>query len=1434
MFDRLIHFSIQNRLVISLFTVLLISVGVYAVSQISIDAVPDITNNQVQIVTKSPSFSAQEVEQFITAPLEILLSNLQGMHEIRSISRSGLSVITIVFDENIDIYRARQLVSEQIKAADIPATMGMPELMPITTGLGEVYQYIIAPKKGYEKKFSSTDLRTLQDWIVRRQLAGVEGVVEISSFGGKVKQYEVALFPERLRAQQLSIAEVLNAIEKNNNNAGSGYIEKSGNRFFIRGEGMVTDLSDIARIIIKHNTLGQPILIGDVAEVRLGEANRFGAMSSDGKGEVVGGIVLMLKGANAVKVTNNIKERIAKIANNLPEGVEIVPYLDRSDLVNRAIKTVETNLMEGGLIVIAVLVIFLGNLRAGLVVASVIPLSLLFAITMMYLTGVSANLMSLGAIDFGLVVDGAVIMVEAILHRLQIQKVALNITQQRQEVLAAATEIRKSASFGELIIMIVYLPILTLSGIEGKMFVPMAQTVSYAILGALLLSLTYVPMMSAWVLVGGRLHQKNFADKIVEWLSKRYTPILMWALRVKYAILGVVLITLVGSLVLFGYLGGEFIPELEEGDFAVETRLMTGTSLEQTLATSQLAEKILLRFPEVKKVVSKIGSSEVPTDPMPVEANDLIVVLNDKSTWTTAHDREALADTMQKALQKIVGVNFEFQQPIQMRFNELMTGVKSDIAIKIYGEDMQILLQEAKKVAQEAQKVKGVSNIKIEQVAGLPQMVVRYDRQRLAQYGLTVEQANQILQTAFAGAVAGVVFEGEKRFDLVVRLDKDYRKDLNDIRELYIPLPSGEQIPLVALADINYEQVPAQISRDNAKRRITIGLNVNGRDMESVVLDIQERVDKNIKLPPGYSYTFGGQFENLVNARNRLMIAVPVALGIILIMLYFTFQSLSQTLLIFTAIPLASIGGIWALWFRGMPFSISAGIGFIALFGVAVLNGIVLISYFNQLEKEGIRKVYVRIWRGTHTRFRPVLMTATVASVGFLPMALSHGAGAEVQKPLATVVIGGLFTATLLTLIILPILYSMSYQKFSFSIKMKKSIIIAFAFFLLTTNFMQAQNIPLLNENQVINQVLENNKELEQQKTKIEMVQKAEKTAFNLPKTDFTWEYGNVNNSNIDYRWQVWQGFMLPAVYRKQYQLNQQLTAESQAELSLKEKNLIREARLNYQHLVFLHHQQQLYQQQTNLLEQVAKAANTRYSTGETDAMEAMHAQAQYKLVQNQYQALQYTITQEYQKLARLMQIGATNFKVADSLLIKREAYNTIDINTMQHPTMALLEAQKTLQQTQIAVEKTKLLPEFRVGYYNMQESNNPNLHAVQAGVSIPIWAKANKTQIQSQKIGLQWAEQQIAYNQQYIETEIQILQQEQQRLQQSLNYFEQEALPQARLLAQKAEKSYRAGETDYFIFAQNQLLVFQIEQNYLQDLWAYNQTLIQLEYWQE
>ena len=1036
MFQKLITSSIKHKFVVGFLTISLIVWGLWSLATLPFDSTPDITDNQVQVITQAPSLGAQEVEQYVTTPIEMALANIPRLQERRSISRSGLSVITLIFDDQADIYWARSQVSQVLNDAvkELPKNTST-EMGPIATALGEIYHYTVRTKKGYENKYSLTQLRTIQDWIVRKQLSGTPGVAEVSGWGGFVKQYEVAISTDRLNANGITVSEVFDALQKNNANTGGSYIEQNSNQYYIRAIGVAKTCDDIANIPVK-NVNGITIKVGDIAKVQEGHATRFGAVTRNGEGEVVAGIAIMLKGENFQEVSKNVKSRIAQIQKSLPEGVIIEPFIDRTNLVKRVEGTIEHNLIMGGLIVIFVLVIFLGNWRAGLVVASVIPLSMLFAFGMMKTFGIDGNLMSLGAIDFGMIVDSAVIIVEAVVTHInqKTQKTSLTQAEMDEEVHFSASRIRQSAAFGEIMIMIVYVPLMTLVGIEGKMFRPMALTVFFAILGAFILSLTYVPMASSLFLSKKISKKETFADKMVKKIQQWYLPVLNWVLKQnKNVITGAVALFCV-SLVAFKFLGGEFIPSLEEGDFAVEMSMSQGTSLSQMVESCTKAEKLLkAEFPEVKQVVSRIGSAEIPTDPMPVERADIMISLKPKAEWTSAETTEELMEKMEETLHTIPGLEAEISQPIQMRNNELLTGIKQDVAIKIFGDDLDELTKLGEHVGKMISGIQGVSGTSVEQVSGLPQIQVVYNHERMAEYGINVDDINQVLETSFAGGIAGSIYEGERKFDIVLRLDNNDR-NVSSIQNLAIPIGSGETIPLTQVADIIYEPAPAQISHENGARRIYVGFNIKGRDVQSTVDEIQNLLDAKLKLPEGYYYTYGGEFQNLQSAITRLMIVVPLALIIIFLLLYATVKNIKESLFVFSAIPLAAIGGVWALWFRSMPFSISAGVGFIALFGVAVLNGIVLIGEMNQMQKNQLSSavesgrsntqlIHERIIDSCMIRLRPVLMTALVASLGFLPMALSHGDGAEVQRPLATVVIGGLITSTLLTLLVLPAIY---------------------------------------------------------------------------------------------------------------------------------------------------------------------------------------------------------------------------------------------------------------------------------------------------------------------------------------------------------------------------------------------------------------------------
>ncbi len=1456
MLDKIIHFSVRNKLVIGLFTLALIIWGSYSLSKLPIDAVPDITDNQVMVITVTPTLAAQEVERLITFPIEQTMASIPGIHEIRSFSRFGLSLVTIVFNENVDVYRARQQISERLNLAidQIPKGVGKPEMAPVTTGLGEIYQYVLHPKKGYENKYNAMDLRTIQDWVVKRQLLGTPGVAEVSGFGGYVKQYEIAVNPDRLRSLNVSVTQIFDALEKNNQNTGGAYINKSPNAYFIRSEGLVKTTEDLEKIVVKVNNNRVPVLIRDVAKVAFGNSVRYGAATRNAQGEVVTGIVMMLKGANSSEVINNVKARIEQIKKTLPEGVEIEPFLDRKKLVDNAIGTVTKNLVEGALIVIFILILFLGNLRAGLVVASVIPLAMLFAISMMNLFGVSGNLLSLGAIDFGLIVDGAVIIVEAILHHITTRQndkqngANLTIEEMDDEVYHSASKIRNSAAFGETIILIVYLPILALVGIEGKMFRPMAETVAFAILGAFILSLTYVPMMSALCLSRKTTNKKNISTRMMDFFQRMYKPVIKLAIHRKLLVITIAVALFTVSLFVFFGLGGEFIPQLDEGDFAVETRVLTGSSIDQVIDASTKAQKIMLeKFPEVKQVVNKIGSGEIPTDPMPIEASDMMVILKDKKEWTSAHTREELAERMQQALSVIPGVTFGFQQPIQMRFNELITGAKQDVVLKLYGEDLDVLTDEAAVIGKLIRPVAGVQDLYIEEVTGLPQIQIQFNRDKIAQYGLNIEDINRVIKTAFAGEAAGLVYEGEKRFELVVRLDKEDRKDLSDVRNLYISTPTGQQIPLDELATVEFRNGPNQIQRDDTKRRITIGFNVRNRDVESIVKEIQQKMDASIKLPAGYYVTYGGQFENLVAAKNRLLIAVPIALLLILVLLYFTFNSIKESLLIFTAIPLSAVGGIMALWIRGMPFSISAGIGFIALFGVAVLNGIVLIGEFNRLKLEGVNDVYERVLQGTSVRLRPVLMTAAVASLGFLPMALSNSSGAEVQRPLATVVIGGLLSATLLTLVVLPVLYIVFEKKKISPMKTPVTASILLLLFLssfFVPAFSHAQTATRkLSLQQAIDEALKNNYGIKAVNYSVDAQTALQKAAVNFPKTELLYSQGQINSINRDNTIGFSQRIEFPSVYKYQQQLAAAKTESNRKQLAISVYELVRQVKSSYGTWVYELAKQKLLIQQDSLYANLVKASALRYQTGETNLLEKTTSETQVMEVRNRLSQNQADINIAKIQLQTLLNTK-DDIDIIQETLVKKNIEIPTDSNAVnRNPYIAYLLQQLAVSKAETRVKEARRLPDIIVGYYNQsfrgvqsfngvpeKYTGSDRFHVFQLGLAIPVLPGGYKAKINAAKINEQETVANWQYQQTNLQGKLQELVQQYNKYKSTLIYYEQTALPQANLIIKNSEKGFKSGDTGYMQYQQSLSLAAKIKSDYLDSLYGYNQVVLEIE----
>lgn len=1456
MIGKIITFSVRNKFVVGLFVLALIGWGIYSLSRLPIDAIPDITNNQVQVISLAPSLAVQEVESFITAPIEVAVANIPDIIELRSISRLGLSVVTIVFKDNVDIYWARQQLNERLKEAEesIPSGLAQISLAPISTGLGEIYQYRLAVEKGYEKEYPPMELRTLQDWVVRREMLGTPGVADINSYGGFVKQYEIAVNPERLRAMNLTLTDIFTALEKNNENTGSAYIDKNPAAYFIRGIGLVKSLSDIEKIVVKTTESGVPLSIKDIATVQYGNATRYGAFVVDTT-EAVGGVVMMLKGANAHQVIDNIQERITSIQRSLPAEVKIEPFLNRSDLVGRAIGTVSRNLIEGALIVIFVLVLLLGNMRAGLIVASVIPLSMLFAVSMMNIFGVSGNLMSLGAIDFGLIVDGAVIIVESVVHRITMSKhhhAGINrLTQDQMDenVVDSAKRMMSSATFGQIIILIVYLPIMALVGIEGKMFRPMAQVVTFALIGAAILSLTYVPMASAVFLSRKTEHKPNFSDRLMDWIRRLFDPAISYALKHKILVSVSAVVLFIFSLFLFSRLGGEFIPQLEEGDLAAGVMTLQGGSLSHTVEKVKMANKILLEnFPEIKHTVCKIGAGEIPTDPTPMETGDYIITLKDKDEWVSAKTREELVALMEEKLIPLAGVKFEFQQPIQMRFNELLSGSKQDIAVKIFGDDLPVLAEKAGEVERIIQTIPGVADINVEKVTGLAQIQVEYDRDRLAQYGISISDINSVLRAAFAGSQAGVVYDEEKRFGLVVRLDKDYRNNLEDIKSLSVSLPDGHLIPLEQVADVSIKSGPAQVSREDTKRRITVGFNVRNRDIKSVINDVTEQINQKIQLPTGYYVSYGGQFKNLEAAQKRLSVAVPVALLLIFILLYFTFNSVKQSLLIFTAVPMSAIGGVFALWIRGMNFSISAGVGFIALFGVAVLNGIVLISEFNRLEKEGITDIYERVLKGLRTRLRPVIMTAAVASLGFMPMALSTSAGAEVQKPLATVVIGGLITATLLTLVILPVFY-IFFTSGSHKPKAGKLIrnITPVLIIFLAGSFdagLNAQETRRITLQDAIRTALDSNLTVKSAGYTVDANRALKGAAFDLPKTSVDGQYGQFNSFTRDNSFTISQSFSFPTVYANRYKLANANVKSSEYTYKIAQLEIASQVKMVYSQYVYLVSKRNLLLFQDSLYTGFQRAAQLRSESGETNRLEMITARSQSLEIKNQLYQVNSDINVYGRKLRVLLNSRSDVAPSDTEIALINHFIDIGNISVDDNPSLGYMQQKVEVTKFQKKDEQNQMLPDLNIGFFSQtligtQDINGEPAYfgsgdrftGIQAGISVPLWFVPYASRNKAAKINYEKAKVDAENYNRIVSGDFQSLLDDYKKYSSSVSYYENQAVPEANIIIDQASKSYKAGALDYLDFVQTLGRALAIKQNYLDALNNLNQTVISIEF---
>lgn len=1466
MINKIISFSINNKFIIGLFIVALVGAGIWSMATINLGSVPDITNNQVQVITVAPNLGTEDIEQFVTYPVELAMANLPDVEELRSVSRFGLSVVTIVFKDEAGTYLPRQLVQEKLAevAEEIPEGFGKPFMAPITTGLGEIYQYTLKVREGYEDRYDAMELRTIQDWIVKRQMALVPGVVEVNAFGGFVKQYEVAINPDRLNSFGITMDQVFEALKMNNANTGGAYIEKNHQANFIRGEGLARSIEDLENTVVTTQN-GSPVLVRDVAEkVGYGSQVRYGAFTQDGH-ESVGGQILMLKGQSPGDVIENVEARIKEIQKSLPEGVYIEPFLSQSDLIDRTTNTVKTNLLEGSLIVIFVLVLLLGSFRGGLITASVIPLSLLFAFILMKQFGVWANLMSLGAIDFGIIVDGAVIIVEGMVFHIhqRMKKTTSAIDQTEMDEIAykSASKMMNSAFFGQLIILIVFTPILFLTGVEGKMFRPMAFTFGFAVLGAIILCLTYVPMISSLFLKPAKNQNSRFAkfenridrfsDKIMAGLNRAYKPLLDFALRFRTGVvLGAVGLLLIAGFI-FSNMGGEFIPKFDEGDIAFQALIKPGSSLTESIEASKKLQNLINEFPEVKTVVSRIGVAEIPTDPMPMDIADSYIILEkDKSKWTSADSKEELIEKIQEKISVVPGVNFVFTQPVELRFNELLTGVREDVAIKLYGEDLGVLADKVQEIATIIRTVPGAADLNVEATSGLPQMTVEYNRAKMAQYGVTVDKLNDYVSAAFAGEKASVIFEGEKRFDVVIRLAKEYRQDINSLKNLYIDLPGGAQVPLKEVADISYKPGPMQISRDNTYRRISVGVNVRGRDVKTMVEEIQQKLEAEVKLPSGYYVTYGGSFENLQRATDRLIIVVPIALALIFILLYFALNSFSQSTMIYMAVPLAAIGGVFALWIRGMPFSISAGVGFIVLFGVAVLNGLVLINKFNELKENGMTNLKDRIYEATHERLRPILLTATAAIMGFIPMAVSNSGGAEVQRPLATVVIGGLITATFLTLVVIPVLYywleSRKEKKgnggeVNYINKTTTAITVLLMLGgVFSSGNSVAQEINLdtaiprtITLEEAIGMAKGNYPSLKESQAFIDREKSMKGTSFDLGSTQvFTGreEYGNnlpgvqttigVQQDNID----LFSGFSKSKFYKERVVLGEKFYA-------VNEQQLVRNVMQAYDQINYYKAQLRFAEQLDSVYVNFKTAAQLRYDTGETGKLEFIAASSEYQQIQVLRQ--QATDDIEIAKRALIQYLGTDEPFETVALSYEPMYLNTLMDSTSvaNNPMLQYSLQNAEVSKANVGVERSEFLPKFSLSYGRQVVGDVSGFNTYQAGLSIPLWFFPQKSRVKAAKADVMVTENQYLEQKAITESQVSQLLKSLEKTKRILQYYEEGALLLAEEQIATAQLASKEGEIDYVNYITILNSAITIKQNHLQYINHYNQQTIEVQY---
>ncbi len=1443
MINSIISFSIRNKALIWLLTIGLVIGGLFSMTKVPLDAVPDITNNQVLVITTAPNLGTEDIEQFVTYQVELAVANLPDVTEIRSVSRFGLSVVTIVFKDDAGTFLPRQLVSEALVEVKekIPEGFGEPFMAPISTGLGEIYQYTLEVLPGYDTIYDDMELRTIQDWIVRRQMAMLPGVVEVNSFGGRGKQYEVAINPDKLRSMGLTIADVFEALEANNQNTGGAYIEKNFQANFIRGEGLMRSLDDIKNTLVA-NVEGQPVFIRDVSDVKYGSFVRYGAFTKNGKGEAVGGIIMMLKGENSNDVIKAVKERVALIQESLPDGIEIKPFLDRSRLIKSTTSTVAENLAMGALIVIFVLVFFLGNLRGGLIVASTIPLALLFAFIMMHLFGVWANLMSLGALDFGILVDGAVIIVESMifyLHRKEL--IGTRLPPKKRDELAynSASKMMNAAFFGQLIILIVFIPVLALQGVEGKMFIPMAMTFGFAVLGVVILCLTYIPMMAATFLQPPKSDKKTWGDKIIEKLENSYKPVIGWAIKRSSAVIAIALVLLASGGFLFSRMGAEFIPQLDEGDFAFQAILKPGTSLSEVRKISTRLEQIVMEhFPdEVESIQSRIGVADLPMDPMPIDIADIFVILKPQDQWTKVGSKQELIARVREEVSVLPGINFEFTQPIEMRFNELLTGIREDVAVKLYGDDLDVLADKAEEIAGLISGIDGVAGVKAEATRGLPQITVTYDRNKLGRYGLKISELNAIVETAFSGGVAGSIYEGEKMFDLVVRLDEQHRRSIDDIRDLYVNLPDGNQIPLKEVAEISYKPGPMQISRDNTNRRTYVGVNVEGRDVKSLVGEIKGTLEEKLELPVGYYIRYGGEFENLERASKRLSLVVPLALSLIFILVFFAVKSFKQTLMIYVAIPFAAVGGIYSLYLRDMPFSISAGVGFIVLFGVAVLNGLVLVSGFNELKAEGKMKLNEIIKRGSIRRIRPILLTASTDILGFLPMAVSASAGAEVQRPLATVVIGGMITSTLLTLIVLPVLYRMvESRKYKIKMSKMKTAVLVAIIAILSLSFPQdirAQTPVKFTLDQAIERAKANYPSIKAARLEVERQKALKATAWDLGSTyvmtgkeETAKDVPGIHN-RISINQNDMDIFAVPAKSK----LADKRIKRANSGQNLTEEDLMRNVRVAWYQAVYAKRQWHLFKMLDSLYANFQRAAELRFKTQATSKIEYLSASAKYKELQVNMKQAESNYRAGLQILNQYLfypESFDVDEQVAGQLLFPAEqAGDSLD----RSPVLSYFSALTDVAKYNVKATRAGFLPKVNFGYVNQKVDGATGYYGWQAGVSVPLLFFAQSGMSKAAKLNYEIAGQQLEQKRLEVYAQYNQLLSRYLVLIEVMDYYRKEALPLADEQIRASNLAYQEGGIDYVQYIQNMEVAINIRLEFLIQQREYYELSAQLKY---